>query len=104
MTEHFKGLYDNVIFKDYEYKSQKLDIIRDFATSDNIRIMVMTIQSFNKDSNVINIDNEKTNGVKPIEFIKETNPIVIIDEPQSSASTQKAMDAIKIFGMTKKEL
>ncbi len=94
MTEHFKGLYNNVIFKAYEYKSQRLDIIRDFATSDNIRIMVMTIQSFNKDSNVINIDNEKTNGVKPIEFIKETHPIVIIDEPQSSASTQKAMDAI----------
>ncbi|APH13323.1 DEAD/DEAH box helicase family protein [Clostridium sporogenes] len=94
MTEHFKGIYNNVIFKAYEYKSQKLDIIRDFATSDNIRIMVMTIQSFNKDSNVINIDNEKTNGVKPIEFIKETNPIVIIDEPQSSASTEKAMDAI----------
>ncbi|KYN78943.1 type III restriction endonuclease subunit R [Clostridium sporogenes] len=94
MTEHFKGIYNNVIFKAYEYKSQKLDIIRDFAISDNIRIMVMTIQSFNKDSNVINIDNEKTNGVKPIEFIKETNPIVIIDEPQSSASTEKAMDAI----------
>ncbi|WP_315115492.1 DEAD/DEAH box helicase family protein [uncultured Clostridium sp.] len=94
MTEHFKGLYNNVIFKSYEYKAKQLDIIRDFATSDNIRIMVMTIQSFNKDSNVINIDNEKTNGVKPIEFIKETNPIVIIDEPQSSASTEKAMDAI----------
>lgn len=95
MTEHFKGLYDNVIFKASEYKSQRLDIIRDFAISDNIRIMVMTIQSFNKDSNVINIDNEKTNGVKPIEFIKETNPIVIIDEPQSAASTKTSMDAIK---------
>ncbi|EDU38503.1 subunit R of type 3 restriction endonuclease [Clostridium sporogenes] len=94
MTEHFKGIYNNVIFKSYEYKSKQLDIIRDFATSDTIRIMVMTIQSFNKDSNVINIDNEKTNGVKPIEFIKETNPIIIIDEPQSSASTEKAIDAI----------
>ncbi|WP_434303740.1 type III restriction-modification system endonuclease [Clostridium botulinum] len=94
MTEHFKTIYNNVIFKAYEYKSKQLDIIRDFATSRDIRIMVMTIQSFNKDSNVINIDNEKTNGVKPIEFIKETNPIVIIDEPQSSASTEKAMDAI----------
>lgn len=95
MAEHFKGLYNNVIFKAYEYQSKKLDIIRDFATSDNIRIMVMTIQSFNKDTNVINIDHEKTNGVKPIDFIKETNPIVIIDEPQSASSTQKASDAIE---------
>lgn len=94
MTEHFKGLYENVIFKSYEYKSQNLDIIREFATSDYIRIMVMTIQSFNKDTNVINMDHEKTNGVKPLEFIKETNPFVIIDEPQSTISTDKAKDAI----------
>ncbi|QCH29285.1 type III restriction-modification system endonuclease [Clostridium tyrobutyricum] len=95
MTEHFKVLYNNVIFKAYEYKSQKLDIIRDFATSDNIRIMIMTIQSINKDTNVINVDNEKTNGVKPIDFIKETNAIVIIDEPQSTASTQKGKESIE---------
>lgn len=95
MTEHFKGLYDNVIFKAYEYKSQKLDIIRDFATGDNIRIIIMTIQSFNKDTNVINMDHEKTNGVKPIEFIKETNPIVIIDEPQSVAGAEKGKKAIE---------
>ena len=64
MKEHFKELYDNVIFNSYEYKSQKLDIFRDFATSDDIRIMVMTIQSIEKDTNVINIENEKTKWIK----------------------------------------
>ncbi|MEQ3339922.1 type III restriction-modification system endonuclease [Clostridium butyricum] len=95
MEDHFKKLYDNVIFKSYEYKSQKLDILREFATSDNIRIMVMTIQSFNKDTNVINIENEKTNGLKPLQFIKDTNPIIIIDEPQSTVGTAKAKDSVK---------
>ncbi len=94
MSEHFKLLYDNVIFKSYEYKSQKLDILREFATSDNIRIMVMTIQSFNKDTNIINNDHEKTNGLKPLQFLQDTNPIVIIDEPQSVANTKKSNDAI----------
>ena len=94
MTDHFKGLYDNVIFKSYEYKSKNLDIIREFATSDYIRIMIMTIQSFNKDTNVINMDHEKTSGIKPLDFIKETNPFVIIDEPQSTVSTDKAKEAI----------
>ncbi|MFC3906839.1 type III restriction-modification system endonuclease [Clostridium disporicum] len=94
MTEHFKGLYNNVIFKSSEYKSKNLDVLRDFAISDNIRIMVMTVQSFNKDTNVINIENEKTNGLKPLQFIQETKPIVIIDEPQTAASTQKANEAI----------
>ena len=94
MTEHFKELYDNVIFKSSEYKSKNLDVLRDFAISDNIRIMVMTVQAFNKDTNVINKEHEKTNGLKPLQFIQETNPIVIIDEPQSTANTDKANDAI----------
>lgn len=94
MSEHFKGLYNNVIFKSSEYKSKNLDMLRDFAISDNIRIMVMTVQSFNKDTNVINVENEKTNGLKPLQFIQETKPIVIIDEPQTAASTQKANEAI----------
>lgn len=94
MTEHFKELYNNVIFKSSEYKSKNLDVLRDFAISDNIRIMVMTVQSFNKDTNVINMENEKTNGLKPLQFIQQTKPIVIIDEPQTAANTQKANDAI----------
>lgn len=94
MTEHFNLLYDNAIFKANEYKSKNIENIREFATSDNIRIMVMTVQSFNKDSNVINKDHERTNGLKPLEFIRDTNPIVIIDEPQSSVSTAKANDAV----------
>ena len=94
MTDHFKELYDNVIFKSLEYKSKNLDVLRDFVISDNIRIMVMTVQSFNKDTNVINKEHEKTNGLKPLQFIQETNPIVIIDEPQSTTNTDKANDAI----------
>lgn len=94
MTEHFKNLYENVIFKSSEYKSKNLDVLRDFAISDNIRIMVMTVQAFNKDTNVINKEHEKTNGLKPLQFIQETNPIVVIDEPQSTANTDKSNTAI----------
>ncbi len=94
MTEHFKLQYDNVIFRADEYKSKSIENIREFATSDNIRIMIMTVQSFNKDSNIINRPHERTDGLEPLEFIKDTNPIVIIDEPQSTVSTQKAEDAV----------
>ena len=93
-TEHFKLLYDNVIFKASEYKSKNIENIREFATSDNIRIMVMTVQSINKDSNVINKEHERTNGLKPLDFIRDTHPIVIIDEPQSTVSTKKANEAV----------
>ncbi len=95
MSTDLKQWYKNVVFEYGEYKSKNIDFIREFATADNIRIMIMTVQSFNKDSNVINKDHERTNGLKPLEFIKDTNPIVIIDEPQSTVSTKKSEDAVK---------
>jgi type III restriction enzyme len=94
MTADFKQWYDNVIFSAKEYKSKNIESIREFATADNVRIMVMTVQSFNKDSNVINKDHERTNGLKPLEFIRDTHPIVIIDEPQTTVSTKKSNDAV----------
>jgi len=96
MREHFGLIYDNVPFKHYEYKSKDLDKIREFTTSDNIRLLVMTIQSFNKDSNIFNREHEQTNDLKPLEFIRETNPIVIIDEPQNmeSKKSKEAIDSL----------
>lgn len=45
-------------------------------------------------TNIIHRENDKLNGLKPIELIQETNPIVIIDEPQSVVSTSKSKEAI----------
>ena len=33
-------------------------------------------------------------GERPIDLIAETNPIVIIDEPQSSVNTSEAQEAL----------
>lgn len=94
MKEHFKTLYNNVIFDKIVYDSKNLGSMKDFAVSNNIRIMVMTIQAFNKNTNVIHNSNEKTDGYKPIKFIQDTKPIVIIDEPQTTISTAKAQKAV----------
>ncbi len=93
-NEHFKGIYDNVPYDYYIYDSKKLNKIRDFASNDNIQIMIMTIDSFNKDTNVINKERDQANGYKPIEYIKQCNPIVIMDEPQNM-ETDIAKEAIK---------
>lgn len=93
--QDFKQWYDNVIFASIEYKSKDIENIRNFAVDNNINIMIMTIQSFNKSSNVINKEHERTNGVKPIDFINDTNPVVIIDEPQTTTGTDKSKEAVK---------
>jgi type III restriction enzyme len=46
--------------------------------------MVVTVGAINKkDVNNLYKDSEKTGGEKPIDLIKATRPIVIVDEPQS---------------------
>jgi len=102
--EHFKGLYDNVQYDYFIYNSQKLGQVRSFATNDYIQIMVINIDAFRKSfkdpekedkANIIHRPHDRMAGIRPIDFIKETNPIVIIDEPQSVDTTEKSKEAIQ---------
>lgn len=101
--EHFKGLYAGVLFDYFVYDSAKLGQVRNFATSPHIQIMVVTAGAINKfgdedeaateeaddsgrsdkSKNVMYRPSEKTGGEKPIDLIRATRPILIIDEPQS---------------------
>ena len=84
MEEHFRSLYANVPFEYFLYDSSKLGQVRNFATSANIQVMVVTVGAINKkDVNNLYKDSEKTGGEKPIDLIKATRPIIIVDEPQS---------------------
>jgi type III restriction enzyme len=111
MREHFEALYDNVPFNSFVYDSRRLNAVREFAGGNHVQIMVINIQAFVKDVgeddadldqmdeealkklNVIYRDNDRMGG-KPIEFIRSTNPLVIIDEPQSVDTTPKSRRAI----------
>lgn len=79
--EHFQTLYGKPPINFILYDRGRLGTLRNFAASDAIQILVINIDSFAKDSNVINTVRET--GVKPIEYIQATNPIVIVDEPQN---------------------
>jgi type III restriction enzyme len=98
--EHFKGLYAGAPFDYFLYDSSKLGQVRNFATSPQIQIMVVTVGAINKkDVNNLYKDSEKTGGEKPIDLIKSTRPIVIVDEPQSvdgglSGAGKTALDAM----------
>jgi len=101
--EHFKGLYAGVPFDYFVYDSAKLGQVRNFATSPQIQVMVVTAGAINKfgdeaeataeesdesrrrdkSKNVMYRASEKTGGEKPIDLIRATRPVLIIDEPQS---------------------
>jgi type III restriction enzyme len=98
--EHFKGLYGGQPFDYFLYDSSKLGQVRNFATSAAIQVMVVTVGAINKkDVNNLYKDSEKTGGEKPIDLIKSTRPVVIVDEPQSvdgglSGAGKTALDAM----------
>lgn len=93
-AEHFGNQYDNVPCCFFIYNSAKLTDVRQYATSANIEIMIINIDAFKKAENVINQENEKLGGETAMRYIQDTNPVVIIDEPQSVDSTPKAKEAI----------
>ena len=111
MKEHFQTLYEKVPFDHFVYDSRRLGRVRQFATSNQIQIMVINIQSFQKDVadkelsemtedelkklNVIDRENDRMSGRRPIEFVQAASPIVIIDEPQSVDNTEKSRRAIR---------
>jgi len=81
--EHFQNLYDKVPVTSDVYDSKKVSNLRGFASANTIQVLVINIDSFAKDENIINKPNDKLTGKKPVEFIQSCKPIVIVDEPQN---------------------
>ena len=84
---HLRQLYDNPPYRYYVYDSAKLSQVRQFALSDSVEIMVMTIDSFNKASkNIIHQTTDRLQGETPIHLVQASHPILILDEPQNMVS------------------
>ena len=78
--EHFADLYNKPEMDYYVWDSKKTGQAREFATNDTLQIMVITIDSFAKAQNVMT---RQSDYGRPLDFIKATHPVVILDEPQN---------------------
>lgn len=94
--KHLRELYGNAPYRYYVYDSSNLTQVRQFAMSDGVELMVMTIDAFNKASNVIRQSTDRLQGETPIHFIQASRPILILDEPQNMESELriKALSAL----------
>ena len=98
--DHFHGLYAGMRANYFIYDSAKLGEVRNFATGSNIQIMIVTVGAINKkDVNNLYKNSEETGDEKPIDLIRSTCPIVIVDEPQSvdgglTGAGKAALDAM----------
>jgi len=84
--EHFAALYPDVPYRYHAYDSRRLARLRGFVSSGNVEIMVMTIDAFNKASNVMRQPNDRLQGEVPLHMIQDVRPILILDEPQNMES------------------
>lgn len=90
--DHFAKLYNNISYTDFIFDSSNMSDLKNFMEDDNIQIMIITIQAFNKDKNKIRQKTES--GIIPLSYITKTNPIVIVDEPQSTIGRKKGKEAV----------
>lgn len=93
--DYFRTQMQGIVYRAFMYDSKKLNNIQGFARNEDIEIMIINIQSFNSNDNIFNREDiEDLNGISPKQLVSETNPIVIIDEPQSIDNTENAQHAI----------
>ncbi len=83
--DHFAEEYGKKI-RYFIYNSSQLTEIDHFASDSSINVMIINSQAFNargKDARRIDMKLDEFRSRRPIDIIARTNPILIIDEPQS---------------------
>ena len=88
--EHFAEEYGKKI-RYFIYNSSQLTEIDRFASDSAINVMIINSQAFNakgKDARRIYMNLDEFRSRRPIDIIAKTNPILIIDEPQSVEGKQ----------------
>lgn len=99
--EHFQEIYGHKIAP-FIYDSKRPQDIESFAADSRISVMIINTQAFaarGRDARRIYQELDQFGSRKPIEIISQTNPILIIDEPQSAgregSKTLKSMEEFK---------
>ncbi|MCX7570949.1 DEAD/DEAH box helicase family protein [Tumebacillus sp. DT12] len=92
---HFAALYGNEPITLVEYDGSQPGRIRGFAADQGLHLLLMTRDSLNKASNNFYKVTEKLRGEKrPFQYVQETRPVVILDEPQNM-NTEQALAAVR---------
>ena len=97
--EHFALEYPQQALHYFVYNSAQLSEIDSFARDNDVQVMIINAQAFNsqnQDARIITTVSDSFQSRAPIDVIKATNPIVILDEPQSIEGN-KTKEALKLF-------
>ena len=98
--DHFQEIYQHKITP-FIYNSARPQDIENFASDSRISVMIINTQAFaatGKDARRIKMELDQFGSRKPIEILAQTNPILIIDEPQSvGKQDSKTLESMQDF-------
>lgn len=96
--DHFQEIYQHKITP-FIYNSSRPQDIENFASDSRISVMIINTQAFNatgKDARRIKMELDQFGSRRPIEILAQTNPILIIDEPQS-VDGERTLESMQDF-------
>lgn len=97
MRSHFENLYKQhgVSLRETFYNGDTPEEVYTFATGIDVEVLITTINALNgtKANRIIHQERDTLNGLAPIDYIRATRPVVILDEPQLMES-KKRTDAV----------
>lgn len=100
--DHFQEIYGHKVSA-FIYDSKRPQDIENFASDNRISVMIINTQAFNanpdakgKDARRIHRELDQFGTRKPIDIIAQTNPILVIDEPQS-VDGPKTLAGLQLF-------
>ncbi len=79
--DHLRALYPDVPYRFFAYERARLDRLVPFVRSTTVDFMVLTIDAFNKASNVLRQPADRFGGAAPIEVLAACRPVLVLDEP-----------------------
>lgn len=96
---HFASLYGNERVNLVRYDGAQLSRLRSFATSTFAEVLLITLDAFNKASgrsanNLYKVSEKLPGERRPFQYIQETRPVLILDEPQNMES-ERAREALR---------
>lgn len=97
MRSHFENLYKQhgVSLRETFYNGDTPEEVYSYATGIGVEVLITTINALNgtKANRIIHQERDTLNGLAPIDYIRATRPVVILDEPQLMES-KKRTDAV----------
>jgi type III restriction enzyme len=88
---HFQKIYDRLPYNFRVFSSERMSELSAFCRSTGLEIMIITIQSFNKETNALRqLRDDVLIAENGMEMLAQTNPVLILDEPHKMSSDLSA--------------